>query len=396
MTKQQRRPRRANVRELSYNEQFKMDTARVLIQERHYDEALALLRTVDHPLARRWETKLGARRRRRNTSRRTTMALLAFVALTLFVMAVVFGALFVRNQTSIDVEQGTVVAAVATFSRIAEDATGIVPTTEAELSARSTAAAATSAALDVSVAAREADATIAASDALATEAAVTATQFARDVDATQFTALQSAEVTLGSPDNLIPAQSPISGAFESGELRLLSAQRPSGYVLYADTRIVALPADETILGLEIGFVCPAALDVCPRVPSTALVLADGQTINESLLNSPDAPRLVENVRGGDAISGWRFYRVPRAAAVASVLVVDPTTNEWRYAGLPTPTDGYTVETAWSEPANGARTRRLPAFQDVNLKREDICWTKPISSKRGRKPTFGFMHLPLRR
>lgn len=36
----------------------KFEAAKELIESRHYSEALAILRTIDHPTARKWERKI--------------------------------------------------------------------------------------------------------------------------------------------------------------------------------------------------------------------------------------------------------------------------------------------------------------------------------------------------
>lgn len=64
----------------------KMEAARELIQEKKYDEARAILRTVDHPLATEWLGKIDDIKRGqpvapKPNSRRETIRLLVLVAL---------------------------------------------------------------------------------------------------------------------------------------------------------------------------------------------------------------------------------------------------------------------------------------------------------------------------
>ncbi|PJF25219.1 MAG: hypothetical protein CUN53_13895, partial [Phototrophicales bacterium] len=76
----------------SLRDQFAV--ARKLIDERHYDEALALLRTIDHPRARAWENQVRQRHTRRD--RASMMMLQIAVVLLMVTVLVLSGLLLVQ------------------------------------------------------------------------------------------------------------------------------------------------------------------------------------------------------------------------------------------------------------------------------------------------------------
>jgi len=325
--------------------------ARKLIDERHYDEALSLLRRIDHPTAREWETRV---RQKQGGREKLLTALLSGAVVALLIAVVVLASLLLIEVAQRDTGTRAVVDAVSTWS---SGGTTIARYAATESGARAT--------LDAL--------------ALADAGAILATAAAGDDSRATLAAAASATLDaeqrarLGGLDSPIPAGSRIDT--ETGALRILSAERPASYVLYRASQTgieIAPPPSGTIyVGVELEFTCPLTAARCPSPPEAdiALTLADGTAISSDPALVPRAAVLLHSasagavaLTGGGVARGWRFFTVPTEADAAFLRVTTPRLPDGIYAALPQAVDGYALETAWTTDANGSRERRLPTFR----------------------------------
>jgi hypothetical protein len=321
--------------------------ARKLIDERHYDEALSLLRRIDHPTAREWETRV---RQRQGSRERTTTTLLVGAVIGLLIAVAILGVLLLVEIAQRDSGTRAVVDAVATWS---SGGTAIARYAVTESGARATLNALSG------VDANGAAATAAAGDLQRATAVAAASA---TVDAEQ-------RARRGGIGNPVPAGTRIDT--ETGSLRVLSVERPASYVLYRASDLgmeIAPPPDGMVyIGIELEFTCPPSAERCSSPPEAEIALTDaaGNALaSDPALIARDAPSLSDSgmLIGGGVARGWRFFAAASDAQPALVRAITPRLPDGVYGALPPTVDGYAIETAWTTAADGSRTRRLPAFR----------------------------------
>ncbi|NDJ62649.1 MAG: hypothetical protein GYB67_16110 [Chloroflexi bacterium] len=324
----------------------KMKAAQALIERNLDAEALAVLKTITLPTAREWEARLRARTKRRRNRLIYTLGALVIV---LAAATIGLGALLLTQEGRADALQQTALAAVATYDVFQAQA----------------------AAFNATVAAGEATRSALPVDAnapalIATLAAGSGTRSAAD-QAFAATATRAAQTRLGGLNNPIPAGQPLQ--YASGDLRVLSYERPTGYLLYraaAGTEIVRAAPEQIFVAIELTFTCRAVAGVCDAVPEAeiSLVLSDGSRITaDPAVGARAVPTLSGGgLRAGDSQTGWRFFTIPAGQTAASLRISDPLSGSAIFGQLPAPVDGFTIPTAWEPRDDGGRQRRLPAFR----------------------------------
>jgi hypothetical protein len=320
----------------------KLAVARALIRDKHYDQALALLSTIDHPTARQWEKQI---RERQTGSSRRTVLLLGAAAAILLVVSLALGAALLTQRASLSSEQSTAVAAVSTLSAAQTISAGFAATAQAGASTR---------------AALQPDASR-FDDTLAEGGATRTAEMS----------LNAATVTAGfvarpgGIDNPIPAGGNLDT--ESGTLRVLSVERPPSFVLI-DSRTpgIARPAvGADFIGIELEFTCRPIVTLCAAAPeATVSLLADGVTIDADPNLVPRGGVLLgeQQVAGGATVRGWRFFQIPEGTHPTLIYIRSPLNPDGIFGLLPALVDGYAVNTDWEPLADGGRQRRLPAFR----------------------------------
>jgi hypothetical protein len=331
----------------SLRDQFAV--ARKLIDERHYDEALALLRTIDHPQARRWESWVRQRGMRRD---RASLLLLQLAVVLLLIIAAVLAGLLLARLGEADSQGRAAVDAISTWI-VAQ--TAVAQYAVAESSARLT---------------LEAARLPNAGDTAATLEAGGATATAV-VDAAQRTLQAEQAARLGGIDSPIPAGSRIEYAM--GFLRVLTYESPASFVLYRLNGSTAAPAPAPAgwryVGVELEFTCRPTAERCAAPPEAdiALALQGGLVSGDADLAARDAAPLgAQPLAGGGTARGWRFFLVPEVGTVDEdrplLRIATAQLPDGIFAALPPAVDGYTVETPWMTEADGTRQRRLPRFR----------------------------------
>lgn len=320
----------------------KLAVARALIRDKHYDQARALLSTIDHPTARQWEAQIRARQA--GTGRRALL-LLGAATVVLLVVSVALGAALLTQRSGISGEQSTAVAAVSTLSAAQTISAGFAATAQAGVSTR--------AALQPDAGGFD--------DALAEGGATRTAE--GGLNAATATALYLARP--GSINNPIPAGERLET--ENGSLRVLSVERPPSFVLIDPRRPgIAQPAvGADFLGVELEFTCRPIATLCAAAPEAFVsLLADGIALDADPNLAPRGGRLLgeQQVAGGATVRGWRFFQIPEGTQPNLIHIVSPLNPDGVYGLLPTPLYGYTVETVWETLLDGGRQRRLPAFR----------------------------------
>lgn len=331
----------------SLRDQFAV--ARKLIDERHYDEALALLRTIDHPQARKWENQVRQRHTRRD---RMSMMLLQIAVGVLLVTVLVLGVLLLvqigqagnRGQAAVDAISTWIVGQTAIAGYAAT-----------ESSARLT--------LEAARLPNPADTVAMLEAGGATATAV--------VQAAQRTLQAEQSARLGGIDSPIPAGSRIE--YEMGFLRVLSYESPASFVLYRTTGLSAAPAPPPAgwryVGVELEFTCRPTAERCATPPEAEIAFSIWGDLVSSDANlvARDALRLSRDaLPGGGVARGWRFFLVPEIGTPgderALLRISTAQLPDGIFAVLPPAVDGYAVETAWVTEPDGTRQRRLPLFR----------------------------------
>jgi hypothetical protein len=331
----------------SLRDQFAV--ARKLIDERHYDEALALLRTIDHPRARKWESWVRQRRMRRD---RASLLLLQLAVLLLLAAVAVLAGLLLARLGQADSQGRAAVDAISTWI-VGQTAAAQYAVTES--SARLT---------------LEAARLPNAGDTAATLEAGGATATAV-VGAAQRTLQAERAARLGGIDSPIPAGSRIE--YEMGFLRVLTYESPASFVLYRMNGLTAAPAPAPAgwryVGVELEFTCRPTAERCATPPEADIALSIwGDLISgDADLVARDALHLSRDaLAGGGVARGWRFFLVPEIGAAddgrALLRISTAQLPDGIFAALPPAVDGYAVETPWTTEADGTRQRRLPLFR----------------------------------
>lgn len=331
----------------SLRDQFAV--VRKLIDERHYDEALALLRTMDHPQAREWESRVRQRHTRRD---RASLLLLQLTVVLLLVAVVVLGGLLLAQigQTG---NQGQ--AAVNAISTWIVGQTAVAQYGATESGARLT--------LEAARLPNAAD-----TAAMLESGGATATAAVQSAQRT-LQAEQSAR--LGGIDSPIPAGSRVE--YEMGYLRVLTYESPASFVLYRTTGLTAAPAPPPAgwryVGVELEFTCRPTAERCATPPEAEIALSIWGDLVSSDANlvARDALRLSSDALvGGRVARGWRFFLVPEVGTPgderALLRVSTAQLPDGIFVALPPAVDGYAVETAWTTEPDGTRQRRLPLFR----------------------------------
>jgi len=81
----------------------KFDEVRELIQQKDYKQARALLKKIDHPAARQWETKLGGIAPRKANPKGMTRGKKLRLGLLLIGIAVIIVFIVQENQHRVDI-----------------------------------------------------------------------------------------------------------------------------------------------------------------------------------------------------------------------------------------------------------------------------------------------------
>jgi hypothetical protein len=320
----------------------KLAVARALIRDKHYDQARALLSTIDHPTARQWEAQI---RERQVGSGRRALVVLSLATTILLVTTIALGVAFFTQRSSISVEQSTAVAAVSTLSAAQTISAGFAATAQAGANTR--------AALQPNAS---------GFDEVLAEGGATRTA-EMNVNAVTATALFVTRP--GGIDNPVPVGENLDT--ETGTLRVLNVERPSSFVLL-DSRTpgIAQPAiGADFVGVELEFTCRPIATLCATAPDASItLLADGITVDADPNLAPRSGVLLgeQQVAGGATVRGWRFFQLPEGAQPTLIHVVSPLNPNGVYGLLPASVDGYTVETSWETLSDGGRQRRLPAFR----------------------------------
>jgi hypothetical protein len=326
-----------NTPQPSLRDQFAV--ARKLIDERHYDEALALLKTIDHPTARQWQARI---RRQQGRGERMTLNLALALVAVLVIAVVMLGALLLAQTLQDDAQGEALIAVVGTWSaaqtvgaRYAVDEAGGRATLDA---LRALDAAGLVGTLETAAAVR--------------------TQTSLDAQATLAAAQR---LRLGGIDSPIPAGDRIE--VEMGFLRVVSVERPVSYVLFRDEQLARPQPGSGFVGVQIEFTCRPTAERCATPPEAALTLrlSDGAILPEDAgLAVRDAALLSgQPISGGAAVRGWRFYEVPLGVELL-LRVSTPLLSEGVFASLPPALDGCALETPWTTLEDGSRQRRLPS------------------------------------
>ncbi len=331
----------------SLRDQFAV--VRKLIDERHYDEALALLRTIDHPRARAWEKQVRQRHLRRD---RAVLLLLQIAVGVLLVLVVVLSALLLAQIGQVDSQRQAAVNAISTWIVGQTAVAGYAAT---ESGARLT--------LEAARLPNPADIAAMLEAWGATATAV--------VQAAQRTLQAEEAARLGGIDRPIPAGSRIE--YEMGFLRVLTYENPASFVLYRTTGLSAAPAPPPAgwryVGVELEFTCRPTAERCAAPPEAEIAFSIwGDLVSsDASLAARDAPRLSEEaLRGGGVARGWRFFLVPDVGTPgddrALLRISTAQLPDGIFAALPPAVDGYAVETPWMTEPDGTRQRRLPLFR----------------------------------